>query len=103
MFKKIIAIWIVVLIGILLLAAMPAHNRHAVIGLVFVLPLYFMPTLIAAIRQHCSLLAIFVLNLLLGWTVISWLIALVWACTGNVRTNYVREIHMRDTKARVRF
>jgi Superinfection immunity protein len=102
MFKKIIAIWIVVLIGILLLAAMPAH-RDAVIVLLFVLPLYFMPTLIAAIRQHCSLLAIFVLNLLLGWTVISWLIALVWACTGYVRTNYVREIHMRDTEARVRF
>ena len=39
--------------------------------------LYFLPTLIA--RDKPDLLAIFLLNLLLGWTVIGWFVALIWA------------------------
>jgi Superinfection immunity protein len=54
--------------------------------------LYFLPTLIALIRGHLSGLAIFLLNLFLGWTLIGWLIALIWSCTGNTAANlYARE------------
>ena len=40
---------------------------------------YFLPTLIAARRSHPYNMAIFVLNLLLGWTFVGWVISLVWS------------------------
>lgn len=40
---------------------------------------YFLPTTIAVIRKRSNTMAIFVLNLFLGWTLIGWVIALVWA------------------------
>ena len=40
---------------------------------------YFFPTLIG--RKKKTLTAIIVLNLLTGWTVIGWIVALVWATT----------------------
>jgi hypothetical protein len=42
---------------------------------------YFVPTFVAFYRQHHNRLAIFVLNLLLGWSFIGWACALVWALT----------------------
>ena len=42
---------------------------------------YFLPFIIALIRGHHQGLAIFLLNLLLGWTFIGWVASLVWACT----------------------
>lgn len=43
--------------------------------------LYLLPALIAAHRHHKSKIAIFALNLLLGWALIGWVGALVWALT----------------------
>jgi hypothetical protein len=43
--------------------------------------LYFIPTFMAAIRSHRNGLAIFALNLLLGWTLVGWIGALVWSLT----------------------
>ena len=40
---------------------------------------YFLPSLIAFLRQHKNKLAIFLLNLLLGWTVFGWVSSLVWS------------------------
>jgi hypothetical protein len=42
---------------------------------------YFVPTLVAYCRHHHNAGANFFLNLLLGWTVIGWIIALLWACS----------------------
>ena len=42
---------------------------------------YFLPAIIASARNHHQRLAIFVLNLFLGWTFLGWLLALIWACT----------------------
>jgi hypothetical protein len=41
--------------------------------------LYFLPLIIASIRQHPSAVAISALNLLVGWTFIGWVAALVWS------------------------
>jgi hypothetical protein len=49
----------------------------------------FLPTLIALLRGHHNAFAIFLTNLLLGWTVIGWLIALIWSTTA--REQRVRE------------
>lgn len=75
----------VVLLVIALLSASRAleisggHLTFAVIALV----LYFVPTLIALHRQHRQKLAIFALNLLLGWTFLGWAAAVVWSLTAQ--------------------
>ena len=40
---------------------------------------YFIPSIVAKVKKHKDLTAILVLNLLLGWTFICWVICLVWA------------------------
>lgn len=47
--------------------------------------LHFLPTLIALLRGHHNGFAIFLTNLLLGWTVIGWIIALIWSFTAVAR------------------
>jgi hypothetical protein len=49
--------------------------------LVLVAFLYFVPAAFAAHRGHPNKGAIFVLNLLLGWTYLGWVVALIWAST----------------------
>jgi hypothetical protein len=64
--------------------------------------IYFLPTVIALARGHLSTLAIFLLDLFFGWTVIGWLFALIWSCTGNVAANYYRaDPQVIDPYARV--
>ena len=58
--------------------------------LIVALALYFLPTIIALLRGHLSALAIFLLNLFLGWTLIGWIVALVWSCTANTSANLYR-------------
>jgi len=43
--------------------------------------LYFLPTIVASADGHRNAFAIFILNLLLGWMLIGWVIALIWAFT----------------------
>lgn len=56
------------------------------IGLGFALcaALYFLPTIIGLHKRNAG--AIFVLNLFLGWTLIGWVVALVWALTTDPMT-----------------
>lgn len=55
----------------------------AIIGLI----VYFLPAVVAFKRNHTNKVAILVLDILLGWTFIGWVIALVWAFTGNTSAN----------------
>jgi hypothetical protein len=52
------------------------------IGIGFLM--YFLPTIAALVRSKRDTGAIFVLNLFLGWTMIGWIIALVWALKQDV-------------------
>jgi hypothetical protein len=58
--------------------ALPAAGRLVV---VLTAALYFAPTLVAQGRRHHQAGAIFVLSLFLGWTLLGWVVALVWAFT----------------------
>jgi hypothetical protein len=58
--------------------------------LTVVVLIYFLPTIVALSRGHLSALAIFLLDLFLGWTLIGWLVALIWSCTGNTAANFYR-------------
>lgn len=55
----------------------------SLIALIAVLVVYFAPYLVARNRNHPNSKAIFVLNLLLGWSFIAWAIAFVWAMTNS--------------------
>lgn len=55
----------------------------SVMSLVLALGVYFLPYISARINKHKNYSAIAVLNLFLGWTIIGWVIALVWAQTSN--------------------
>ena len=46
--------------------------------------MYFLPTIIAALKSKRDTVAILLLNLFLGWSVIGWIVALVWAAKNDV-------------------
>ena len=61
---------------------MPADNQSALIWCIIgiaVLIIHFLPSYIAYSRDHKSKGLILILNLLMGWTVIGWVILMVWA------------------------
>lgn len=45
--------------------------------------LYLAPTLVALHRKHANVAPIVALNLLLGWVVVPWVAALIWAFSRN--------------------
>ena len=47
--------------------------------IVLIFAFYFLPTLVSFLRQRKNRLAIFLLNLLLGWTILGWVVSLVWS------------------------
>lgn len=49
------------------------------ITLIILGALYFIPSIIAHNRNHRQFTAIFLLNLLTGWTFIGWVAALIWS------------------------
>ena len=64
------------------LAANSGANDGGVMAVWIILTVcYFFPAIIAAFRRHHNLLAIFLLNLFLGWSGLGWIGALVWAAT----------------------
>jgi len=46
--------------------------------------MYFLPSIIALMRSKQDIFAIFLLNLFLGWSVVGWIVALVWAFKNDV-------------------
>ena len=59
-------------------------NADASAGLAFIgvgLLIYFIPAIVGRNKRNAN--AIFVLNLLLGWTLLGWVAALVWAMTSD--------------------
>jgi hypothetical protein len=42
---------------------------------------YFVPAIVAGTREHHQTFAIVILNIVGGWTLVGWVVALVWACT----------------------
>jgi hypothetical protein len=46
--------------------------------------MYFLPSILAFARSKRDATAILLLNIFLGWTVIGWVVALVWAVKTDV-------------------
>ena len=58
------------------------------------LTLYFVPSIIAAARRHHQGGAILTVNLFLGWTLLGWVVALVWS---------VSAVDQKSTNAKATF
>lgn len=54
---------------------------ETLVAISVVIGLYFLPTIVAALRQKSNAGAIGVFNFFLGWTFIGWVVALTWAFT----------------------
>ena len=57
-------------------------SQQAITGfglMAFCLGFYFLPFIIALVRSHTNKTAVFMLNMFLGWTLIGWVVALVWS------------------------
>ncbi|HKU65805.1 MAG TPA: superinfection immunity protein [Rhizomicrobium sp.] len=52
--------------------------------ILFLFVLYWLPTLIAIVRQAPSALGVAMLNFFFGWTVIGWIVALFWALAAHI-------------------
>mgnify|MGYP000001648643 CR=1 FL=1 len=61
------------------------HESAGPVYLLILGVVYFLPALIASNRKHPSRGGVWVLNLFLGWTVLGWIIALIWAASGESR------------------
>lgn len=55
------------------------------IALTGALALYFLPLIIGNNRHLRAQFALFLVNLLFGWTLLGWFACLIWAATGNTR------------------
>jgi hypothetical protein len=61
---------------------LPALFFFPIFGLGFVM--YFLPSIVALARNKRDIASIILLNFFLGWTMIGWIVALVWA----LKTDY---------------
>jgi len=58
---------------------------HFLILLILVVP-YFIPTIVAILRKKRNAAAIAALNFFLGWSVVGWVAALIWALAEDTPT-----------------
>lgn len=74
------ALGLVLLVSFII--SMGTNNIAYLAAWVFIggsIAMYFVPSFVAATREHPNRASIILLDLLLGWTVLGWVAALVWA------------------------
>jgi hypothetical protein len=49
------------------------------VAVAMIFALYFLPTIIGAIRKVPNVVSVFVINFFLGWTLVGWVVALAMA------------------------
>jgi hypothetical protein len=50
-------------------------------GMLVAIVIYLIPGIIAIVRKHKHMPAIMLTNVIFGWTVLGWFVALIWAFT----------------------
>jgi hypothetical protein len=60
-------------------------DAGSIVGLVVVIALYFLPCIVAYGRGKVNSGGVLIINLLLGWTVIGWIVALAMAASGMTK------------------
>lgn len=59
------------------------ESLAAILVFLFILAVYLIPTIIAFVRGHASKWGIGVLNIVLGWSLIFWVVALIWSLSNK--------------------
>lgn len=71
-----------------------SNGKMALVGIIFLvvggIGIYFLPAIVATFRNHHQANAIAILNLFLGWTLLGWVIALVWSATAIPKQTVVQ-------------
>ncbi|MBB6146433.1 type II secretory pathway component PulF [Silvibacterium bohemicum] len=67
----------------------PAHLIVFFVPLCLMLAVYCLPTIVAVYRHHHNRMPIILVNLLLGWSAIGWIVALIWSLTSPVPSQIV--------------
>ena len=57
------------------------HIISGVLAALMLVGFYVFPSVLAYLRKHHNFAAITATNLLVGWTVVGWVAALIWALT----------------------
>ena len=70
---------LIVVIGVGVYAQLGEDAGHAFVLVMGFVIIYFAPSIVAYERGHHQRHAILALNLFLGWTVLGWIAAFVWA------------------------
>ena len=69
--------------GLLFLASYQLYGIAGFLVSIVACSIYLLPSIIAHYRKPDNWLGVFTLNILLGWSFIGWVGALVWACSGK--------------------
>ena len=62
----------------------------SIVLIILVAMVYLLPSIVACSNKKSNAAAITVLNLLLGWSGIGYIVALVWACTRDSKPDIIR-------------
>lgn len=57
------------------------------IVIILILAIYFLPSIIGS--KHRNSTSIFILNLLLGWTLLGWIVAIIWAVSNDKKETII--------------
>ena len=57
-------------------------TTDSILFLFLVVAAYFFPWFVGCLRGHRRAGGLFLLNLVLGWTLVGWVVSFVWACAG---------------------
>jgi len=75
-----------------------ADHPSGGIGIIVILAAYWVPTIVAVIR-HRQIGTVAVINGLLGWTFVGWVVALAIACSDRGRPHVVEVHHVTKPPA----
>jgi threonine/homoserine/homoserine lactone efflux protein len=78
---------------------MEGEGLEGLLNLAVLVAIYMIPALVARKRGHENTLAITALNILAGWTLVGWVVAFVWACTGPNRRRLERRAREEEESA----
>ena len=72
-------------------------SAEGIIGVLILCAMYFLPSVVALMRGKANGTGgVVLVNVLLGWTVVGWFLAFVWACSGETQA----QIDKRDRQHR---
>lgn len=65
------------------MAHSPVNNADVAQFVITSTTMYLLPAIIAWCRRMTNAMSITIVTVLLGWTLIGWVVALSWSCAGK--------------------